>query len=123
MNILNRFFPRRVEVCVAEAPHAPLTGLLAETAGETKQAPDVPDYERQILRSAIEDLKSKSSELHRRILAGPGREDRQLGLLADLLEDDLCRLGSQLERGAAPRPNHGRRVDDLDWKELDRRER
>lgn len=107
MNILNRLFPRRVEVRLAESPHAPLTGRLAEPEGDPPMDPDVPGYERQILVSTIEDLKSKVSELHGRILRGPGRDDRQLVLLADLLEDDLFRLGSQLERGPAPQPKAG----------------
>lgn len=121
MNILNRLFSRRVEVRVAEAPHAPLTGRLSESSWEPMTEGELLGYERQILLSTIEDMQSKTQTLHDLIIQGPGRYDRQLGLLATMLEDDLLKLRGRIEQGPAVRPDHGRPVDEVDLNEIDRR--
>lgn len=121
MNILNRLFPHRVEVRVAEAPHAPLTGRLAESTWEPMTDRELLGFERKIIVSTLEDLQSKTQTLHDLIIHGPGRHDRQLGLLANLLDDDLQKLRDRIEQGPSDRPAHGRSLDDVDLKELDRR--
>ncbi len=121
MNILNRLFPHRVEVRVAEAPHAPLSGRLAETEWKPMTDQELLGYERKIIVSTLEDLQSKTQTLHDLITHGPGRHDRRLGFLADLLDDDLQKLRDRIEQGPADRPGHGRPVDDVDLEELDRR--
>lgn len=121
MSILNRLFPHRVEVRGAEAPHAPLRGRLAETDWTPMTDQELLGYERKILVSTLGDLQSKVQTLHDLITHGPGRHDRQLGLLANLLDDDLQKLKDRLEKGPQGRPDHGRPVDDVDLKEVDRR--
>lgn len=104
MNILNRLFPHRVEVRVAEAPHATLHGRLAEPDWKPMTEQELLGYERKILVSTIDDLQSKVQTLHDLIIHGPGRHDRQVGFLADLLDNDLQKLRDRIERGAGGAP-------------------
>lgn len=117
---ISRLFPR-VETRLAEAPHAPLHGRLAEPDWEPMPEQELLRHEGAIVLSQVEDLQSKVQSLHDLVSRGPGKADRQLGFLVDLLDDDLQKLHDRLQQGSGRAADHGQPLDDVDLREIEQR--
>ncbi len=121
MSRLARTFGRPVDVHFEEAPHAPLRGSLAGLDWSPMSDGKLSSHELTIVTSQIEDIQSKADKLREMVDHGPGRHDRQLNFLSELLLDDLKQLKDRIARMYGQVPDHGRPLDNVDEREIEQR--